>query len=316
MNDQRKTKKQLLGDLQRERERSELAEGRSLVLQEVSKRVAAAHDTGEVLDLIVNEATRLVGAHGAYIRMLEGDLLVPAATTESATAYSDRMIKDLQGIGVGIGATGRAMASKKPVVREDIFSLRTPEVERSNAESGLHGVAAIPLVANDRSIGVLAVIDTRERLISDDEVSLLSAFADQAAFALEKARLLHEAETERERADSLYRISILLAGARDTDEVLDLIVNEAARLVGTPIAIIRLLEGERLVASAATKAHANFVAGLPRTLNVAEGNNVLGHVTATKKPLFGEEAAKMLSLETRRLMEDLGFDPAAGASSP
>ena len=55
MNDQRKTKKQLLEELDRERERS-------LALQEVSKKVAAAHDTDEVLDLIVHEAARLVSA--------------------------------------------------------------------------------------------------------------------------------------------------------------------------------------------------------------------------------------------------------------
>ena len=58
MNGQSKTKKQLLEDLERERERS-------IALQEVSKRVAAAHDTNEVLDLIVNEAARLVGATAA-----------------------------------------------------------------------------------------------------------------------------------------------------------------------------------------------------------------------------------------------------------
>ena len=51
MNDQRKTKKQLMAELERERERS-------LALQQVSKRVAAAHDTDQVLDLIVNEAAR------------------------------------------------------------------------------------------------------------------------------------------------------------------------------------------------------------------------------------------------------------------
>ena len=50
----------------------------------------------------------------------------------------------------------------------------------------------------------------------------------------EAEREKKRAETERERADSLYRISNLLAAAHDTDEVLDLIVNEAARLVGRP----------------------------------------------------------------------------------
>ena len=71
-------------------------------------------------------------------------------------------------------------------------------------------------------------------------MTLLTAFADQAALALEKARLLNEAETERERSDALYRVSNLLAGAHDTDEVLDLIVNEAARLLQTDAAYIRL----------------------------------------------------------------------------
>jgi len=80
MNDQRKTKKQLLEDLQLERERS-------LALQQVSKRVAAAHDTDEVLDLIVNEAARLVGVDACFIRLLEGDQLTASVATDAAAEY-------------------------------------------------------------------------------------------------------------------------------------------------------------------------------------------------------------------------------------
>ena len=57
MNDQRKTKKQLLEDLQRERERS-------IPLQEVSNKIAAA-----------------------YIRLLEGENLVLRASTDSIAGY-------------------------------------------------------------------------------------------------------------------------------------------------------------------------------------------------------------------------------------
>ena len=62
MNDQRKTKKQLLEDLQRERERS-------IALQEISNKVAAAYNTDEVLNLIANAAGRLVHTDAAYIRL-------------------------------------------------------------------------------------------------------------------------------------------------------------------------------------------------------------------------------------------------------
>ena len=83
MNDEQKSKEQLLQELAQERQRSAQAEERSLALQEVSKLVAAAHDTDEVLDLIVNEAARLVDARAAYIRLLVEEGLILAAATES-----------------------------------------------------------------------------------------------------------------------------------------------------------------------------------------------------------------------------------------
>jgi len=58
-----------------------------LALQEVSKRVAGSHNTDEVLDLIVNEAARLLDTTAATIRLLEGTLLVPSAATESAAGF-------------------------------------------------------------------------------------------------------------------------------------------------------------------------------------------------------------------------------------
>ena len=80
MNDQRKTKKQLLEDLQRERERS-------IALQEISNKVAAAYNTDEVLNLIANAAGWLVHTDAAYIRLLEGENLVIRASTDSIAGY-------------------------------------------------------------------------------------------------------------------------------------------------------------------------------------------------------------------------------------
>jgi len=80
MNDQRKTKKQLLEDLQRERERS-------IALQEISNKVAAAYNTDEVLNLIAKEAARLLLTDAAYIRLLEGENLAIRASTDSIAGY-------------------------------------------------------------------------------------------------------------------------------------------------------------------------------------------------------------------------------------
>ena len=87
---------------------------------------------------------------------------------------------------------------------------------RMNQEYGFHGSATVPLVANGLSIGVLNVVDSRVRRFTEDEISLLTAFADQESLALEKARLLNEAETERENARTPSIVSPTYAQVRTT----------------------------------------------------------------------------------------------------
>ena len=274
-----------------------------MALSEVSKKVAAAYETDEVLDLIVNEAARFVGAPAAFLRLLKGGVLVAGAATESAAAFlaDDSIANPGHKVEQGTSAVGHVMFTKKPYTTIDATNdeLVTPESRRLAEKHGFHGLALAPLVANDRSIGVLHVLDARIRQFTEDEVSLLTAFADQASLALEKARLLNEAErekeraeTERERSDALYRVSNLLASARDTDEVLDLIVNEAVRLLGTSFCHIRLLEGDELVVRVATGPGGEYIMEHDATVKVGEGTSLTGHVWATKKPLSGKDAAQ------------------------
>ena len=303
----------LLDESQRERQRSE-------ALNEISNRLAGVHDTDEVLDLIVNEAARLVGASAAYIRLLEGDELVPSAATESATDYLAKAVElnPARKVEEGENVMGTVMATKKPIIIEDAAeSELVTQDERLNIQQhGFHGAAVVPLLANDRSIGVLNVIDTRIRQYTEDEVSLLTAFADQASLALEKARLLNEAEREKERSDALYRISNQLAGAHDTNEVLDLIVNESARLVGASAAYIRLLEGDVLVPSAVTESAKEFVAKVAELYparKVEIDGAVAGIVMATKKPLLFEDSteSELIDSDERLNIQRYGFHGAA-----
>jgi len=307
MTDQRKTKKQLLEELEREL---------STALQEVSNKVAAAHDTDEVLGLIVNEAARLVGAPWAFVALVEEGKLTPRAYTENAADYLAEIVEaqPMLNIETGTSAMGHMLATRTPHVYED-----TQEDELATAAGrvlakkyGMHGGVLVPLLANDMPIGALAIMDKRIRRFTEDEVCLLMAFADQASLALDKARLLNEAERENERSDAHYRVSNLLAGAHHTDEVLDRIVNEAARLVGATAAWIRLLEGDSLVlAGAATESVAGFLAEDAESrpaIAVEEQATVMAKAVATKKPIVVEDASEDLSVEEVRLrVQKYGF---------
>ena len=114
MNDEQKTKRQLLEELRQERERSD-------ALSQVSGRLAGVHDTSEVLDLIVNESTRLVGATGAFIRLLDGDVLVMGPATESSAGYAAESAESNPTLPTGQASeTGKILAGKKPRLSDDV----------------------------------------------------------------------------------------------------------------------------------------------------------------------------------------------------
>jgi len=93
------------------------------------------------------------------------------------------------------------MTTKRPYVVENIAEdeLLSPEDKIRIQNKGFHSAVQVPLLGNDQSIGVLVVMDTRIRQFTDGEVSLLTAFADQAALGREKSRLLNEAEERKDR---------------------------------------------------------------------------------------------------------------------
>ncbi len=109
------------------------------------------------------------------------------AATKSAAAYLADQIVSRPTVSVEDQTTimVRVMAIKQPIAVDDVTedeSVNT--VSRGLVKKhGFHAVAAVPLLANERALGVLMVYDKRVRRFTEDEVSLLSAFADQAAYA-------------------------------------------------------------------------------------------------------------------------------------
>ena len=303
-------KARLLNEAEREKERSD-------ALYRVSNLLTGAHETDEVLDLVVNEYAWLLNATAGYLRLLEGDLLVPSAATESAAAFLTKMdeFSPANPVGKEGGAAGYVLATKKPLVSMDIEEGQFTRTGGFLAakEMGLEEFVAVPLIANEKAIGVLLVLDSQARRFTEDEVTLLSAFADQAALALEKARLLNEAEREKERSDGLFKIANQLAAVHDTEEMLDLIVNEAARLVGTQVGIIGLLREGFLVFGAATEAAADYfsavVAETPNIHISSEGSGVMSRALATKLPFITEDLSEEqdVSPAVQRIQKRFGY---------
>jgi GAF domain-containing protein len=93
------------------------------------------------------------------------------------------------------GIAGWVLSAREPLVLEDVAA--DPRFARDVAESTGYvpkGLMAVPLLLEERALGVLSVLDRPERAaFTLPEMDLLGRFAHQAALAIEVAQRASEA---------------------------------------------------------------------------------------------------------------------------
>jgi signal transduction histidine kinase/DNA-binding response OmpR family regulator len=101
-------------------------------------------------------------------------------------------------------------------------------------------VLAIPMLRAEELLGVIAIYRLEVRAFGDSQIALMETFADQAAIAIENARLLTElkARTDQltrsvQELEALGEVSQALSSTLDLETVLHTIVSRASQLAGT-----------------------------------------------------------------------------------
>ncbi|MFQ5657501.1 MAG: GAF domain-containing protein [Candidatus Methylomirabilales bacterium] len=168
-------------------------------LADLSRTVTGTLDPTQVFDLIIRASSELLDAPVASIWTLEGEeIILRADRGYESDLRVDRRLR------LGEGISGWIAQHKQPVViSEFVEDPRAKNKEWALAE-GLHAFAGFPLLVGKRCVGVLNVIRRSPRCFGPDEVELLSTFADQAAVAVENAKLYEQLKEmtvleERER---------------------------------------------------------------------------------------------------------------------
>ncbi|MBA2631899.1 MAG: GAF domain-containing protein, partial [Chloroflexi bacterium] len=154
-----------------------------------------------------------------------------------------QLIRDLS-LPVGVGVFGHAIASRKVVVtgdyRKDRRFRHSEVADRIALTAGMRSMAAAPLVAEDEVLGALGAYSSRIDDFGDAEVALLRALADHAAGAIANQRLIEELARSREELArrveaqrTLGEISARIAVIRESEEILQSVVEAARRLIGS-----------------------------------------------------------------------------------
>ncbi len=170
-------------------------------LVEVSKVINSALDVQKVLQLLVKTATTSLDIKGAAVRLLDDKRQI----LELVASYglSDRYINK------GPVATDKSIAETmlgKPVSIYDVSQDPRLMYAKEAAEEGIKSILSVPIVLKGKLIGVMRIYTAEPRAFSDDEITFISSLAEQAALALENARMYQKLKGEHEELmQDMYR---------------------------------------------------------------------------------------------------------------
>jgi len=227
--------------------------GRQTATSEVLKSISGtAFDLARVLETVISHASRLTEAENGFIYQAEGDVLVMRASFgERADVMREWQREHPIRTDHTGSATGRAFAERRTIHIPDVDADPTYTYADAKRLGGFRVLLAVPLISNDRAIGVIALWRTAPRPFAPEQVALVEGFADQAVIAIENARLFGETEEALERQTAVSDILKVISGSvTDIQPVLDAIASSAARFAMAEDASVLLVKGDLAVVSA------------------------------------------------------------------
>ena len=159
-------------------------------LYEVSQESVSVLSLDRLLKSILDRAIVLVGAERGFLVLCgpeHQDLNVPVARR------FDRGQVDSAQIEISHDLVRRVLASRQPIVTTNAQEDPRFQASQSIVTYQIRSVLAVPMIAREKCIGAIYV-DTRlsSRLFSENDLALLVAMANQAAVAIQLARLYED----------------------------------------------------------------------------------------------------------------------------
>jgi PAS domain S-box-containing protein len=241
----------------RNRELSEALE-RQTATAEVLKVISrSAFDLQPVLEVLAENATRLCRAEWALVYRFDGTVLRVVADYGAPVELRRSFAAGGQGVELRPGrgsVAGRAAAERRTAHIPDV--LADPEYEELDAQrhGGFRAGLGVPMLRDGTLLGVFFLARNEPRPFTNDQVELVTTFADQAVIAIENVRLFTELEARnRDLTETLEQqtataeiLRVISSSPTDVQPVFDAIADSAARLCEAHFCHLFRFDGELL----------------------------------------------------------------------
>lgn len=191
------------------------------------------------------------------------------------------------------------------------------------ARQGVVSILCVPLKVTDRCLGALMVMSSTLRAFSASDIAVLSAIADQAAFAVWKSRMDSGSAIESEgklitptdlelidlanrkirELSVLNKISEVIISTLDLAELLDIALDQCLAAVGATVGSIMLLNdgGETLSIKVAKGIKKEIIS----SASVTVGQGIAGWVAEHGQPVLVHDARSDIRFKMRAYRDDI-----------
>ena len=218
-------------------------------LNEITRQLTSTLELEPLLQNILENAVGILNCEAGSLFLVDeqtGELVFKVTVGPVAANLIGQRLPP------GTGIVGRAVQMRKPMIEN--------EEQRSNSrfdgidqQTGFvsRALMAVPLQVKDRVTGVIEVINRRDGLpFVEDDQTLLTAFAGQAAVAIENARLYtltdQELAARVEELSVMQRIDRELNASLEMDRAMRITLDWALRQSDAEAGLIGMLDENKL----------------------------------------------------------------------
>ncbi|MGD8464609.1 MAG: GAF domain-containing protein [Anaerolineae bacterium] len=177
----------------------------------------------EIAGIIARQFVNVLGAEEASVSLASPQepetLLVLADVVATGSLPPEEQQKRFRL--VEFPATARVMETLQPLVVQVSDPHGDPAERAYMRAAGTQTLAILPLVAKGQALGVIELESTAQaRAYTAEEMGLAMTLANQAAVAIENARLFHELQIRLEEQDLLRHITATISRSLDIEALL------------------------------------------------------------------------------------------------
>jgi signal transduction histidine kinase len=218
-------------------------------LNEITRQLTGTLELEPLLQNMLESAVSILNCEAGSLFLVDeptGDLVFKVTVGPVAANLVGQRLPP------GSGIVGRAVQSRGPVIENE--AQRSPtRFSGTDQQTGFvsRSLLAVPLQVKGGVIGVVEVINRRDGLpFVEEDQNLLTAFAGQAAVAMENARLY--TLTDQELADRVEELQVMqridreLNASLEMDRAMRITLEWALRQSRAEAGLIGMLEEEKL----------------------------------------------------------------------